>query len=240
MQATLGGVQHKWLAGLENSSSLEDSRINRSTVNSPTNIFNPVYNAFKSPTAAVISNNEATNNTTALYVQDEISFNKQWRLTVGARTESITSRFTDRATTITRQSSVAATTWRTGLAWMPDSNTSVFGNHSESFSPGVNARVLIGGADPQPSRGKQLELGVRQDFLDNRLQTSATLFDITRTNVRVADAVVTTQNRQVGAQRARGIELELSGRKNHPGHCRAGGQTISRRANHQRRTVEPL
>ena len=31
VQATLGGVQHKWLAGLENSSSLEDSRINRST-----------------------------------------------------------------------------------------------------------------------------------------------------------------------------------------------------------------
>ena len=95
---------------------------------------------------------------------------------------------------------------------MPDSNTSVFGNYSESFSPEVNARVLIGGADPQPSRGKQFELGVRQDFLDNRLQTSATLFDITRTNVRVADAVVTTQVRQVGAQRARGIELELSGR----------------------------
>ena len=211
-QLMLGGTQHKWLAGLERSSGIEDSRINRSTVNSRINIYNPIYNAVKSPTTAVISNNEATNATTALYLQAEISFNKQWRLTVGARSESITSKFTDRATNITRQSSVQATTVRTGLAWMPTTDTTVFGNYSESFSPEVNARALVGGADPVPSRGKQFELGIRQDFLDKRLQTSATVFDITRTNVRVADAVLTTQDRQVGEQRSRGIELELSGR----------------------------
>lgn len=211
-QVNWGGVQHKWLAGLERSSSLEDSRINRATVNSLLNIYNPVYNAVKSPTTAVVSNNEARNDTTALYLQDEISFNKQWRLTVGARSESIDSKFIDRATNITRRSNVRATTWRSGLAWMPTSDTTVFGNYSESFSPEVNARALVGGADPIPSRGKQFELGVRQDFLDKRLQTSATVFDITRTNVRVADTVMTTQDRQVGAQRSRGIELELSGR----------------------------
>ena len=215
-QAAWGGVQHKWLAGLERNSSLEDSRINRATVNSLINIYNPIanpgINAVKSPTTAVVSNNEARNDTTALYLQDEISFSKQWRLTVGARSESIASKFIDRATNITRQSNVKATTLRGGLAWMPTPDTTVFGNYSESFSPEVNARALVGGADPIPSRGKQFELGVRQDFLSNRLQTSATVFGITKTNVRVADAVLTTQDRQVGEQRSRGVELELSGR----------------------------
>ena len=215
-QAAWGGVQHKWLAGLERNSSLEDSRINRATVNSLINIYNPIanpgINAVKSPTTAVVSNNEARNDTTALYLQDEISFSKQWRLTVGARSESIASKFIDRATNITRQSNVKATTLRGGLAWMPTPDTTVFGNYSESFSPEVNARALVGGADPIPSRGKQFELGVRQDFLSNRLQTSATVFGITKTNVRVADAVLTTQDRQVGEQRSRGLELELSGR----------------------------
>lgn len=215
-QAAWGGVQHKWLAGLERNSSLEDSRINRATVNSLINIYNPIanpgINAVKSPTTAVVSNNEARNDTTALYLQDEISFSKQWRLTVGARSESIASKFIDRATNITRQSNVKATTLRGGLAWMPTPDTTVFGNYSESFSPEVNARALVGGADPIPSRGKQFELGVRQDFLSNRLQTSATVFDISKTNVRVADAVLTTQDRQVGEQRSRGVELELSGR----------------------------
>ena len=211
-QALLGGIQHKWLAGLERSSSLEDSRINRATVNSLINIYNPIYNAVKSPTTAVISNNEARNDTTALYLQDEISFNKQWRLTLGARTEAIDSKFIDRATNITRQSNVQATTWRGGLAWMPTPDVTVFGNYSESFSPEVNARPLVGGANPIPSRGKQLEAGVRADFFDKRLQASATVFDITKTNVRVADAVLTTQDRQVGEQRSRGVELELSGR----------------------------
>ena len=215
-QIDWGGIQHKWLAGLERSSSLEDSRINRSTVNSLINIYNPtnsqVNNAVKSPTTAVISNNEARNDTTALYLQDEISFSKQWRLTLGARTEAIDSKFINRATTVTRQSNVQATTWRGGLAWMPTPDVTVFGNYSESFSPEVNARPLVGGANPIPSRGKQLEAGVRADFLDKRLQASATVFDITKTNVRVADGVLTTQDRQVGEQRSRGVELELSGR----------------------------
>ena len=215
-QAAWGGVQHKWLAGLERNSSMEDSRINRATINSLINIYNPVnnpgINAVKSPITAIISNNEARNDTTALYLQDEISFSKQWRLTVGARSESIASKFIDRATNITRQSNVKAATLRSGLAWMPTPDTTVFGNYSESFSPEVNARALVGSADPIPSRGKQFELGVRQDFLSNRLQTSATVFAITKTNVRVADAVLTTQDRQVGEQRSRGLELELSGR----------------------------
>ena len=145
-------------------------------------------------------------------MQDEISFSKQWRLTLGARTEAIDSKFINRATTVTRQSNVQATTWRGGLAWMPTPDVTVFGNYSESFSPEVNARPLVGGANPIPSRGKQLEAGVRADFLDKRLQASATVFDITKTNVRVADGVLTTQDRQVGEQRSRGVELELSGR----------------------------
>lgn len=211
-QAMWSGVQHKWLAGLERSTSLDDSRINRSTVNSNINIYNPVYGAVKSPTTAAINNSEATNQTTALYLQDEISFNKHWRLTVGARSESITSRNTNRITNITRQSSVRATTLRTGLAWMPTSDTTVFGNYSESFSPEVAVRPIVGGADPIPSRGKQVELGVRQEFMDKRVQTSATVFDITRTNARVPDTILTTQDRQVGEQRSRGIELEVSGR----------------------------
>lgn len=62
-------MQHKWLAGREQSASVEDSHINRSTVNSMINIYNPVYNAVKSPITAVISNNKARNDTTALYLQ---------------------------------------------------------------------------------------------------------------------------------------------------------------------------
>ena len=211
-KALLGGVEHKWLAGVERSSGVEDSRINRSTVNSLINIYNPIYNAVKSPTTAVIVNNKARNDTTALYLQDEISFNKQWRLTLGARTESVDSKFTNRASNTEQKSNARATTWRGGLAWMPTTDVTVFGNYSQSFSPEISARAMVGGVDPIPSRGRQIELGVRSDFLDKRLQTSASVFDITRSNVRVADAVLTTQDRQVGQQRSRGIELELSGR----------------------------
>lgn len=209
------GMQHQWLAGLERNDSLDDSRITRSTVNSIINIYNPVYGAVRSPTTAVISNTEARNKTTAIYLQDEISFNPQWRLTLGVRSEGIESTFTDRATNASRISDVRANTGRAGLAWMPmgaNSGQVYYANVSQSFSPEVTARGMVGGVQPEPSRGKQTEIGARWDLLEQRMLLSAAVFDITRSNVRVADTVTPTLDRQVGEQRSKGWELELSGR----------------------------
>ena len=208
----LGGMAHQWLAGVERNTDYADSRINRSTVNAGLNIYNPVYGAVPSPVTAAVVNTEASNASTALFVQDEISFSKQWRLTAGLRTERITSRFVDRATNITRESTSSATTPRLGLSWLPADNAVYFVNYSRSFSPEVTARALVGNAAPQPSEGKQLEAGGRWDVLDKKLQLGATVFDIRKTNVRVADPVLTTQDRQVGEQRSKGVELEITGR----------------------------
>ena len=209
------GMQHQWLAGLERNTSLDDSRIVRSTVNSLININAPVYGAARSPTTAVISNTEARNKTTAIYLQDEISFNPQWRLTLGLRSEGIESTFTDRATNVSRISDVRANTSRAGLAWMPmgaNSGQVYYANVSQSFSPEVTARGMVGGVQPEPSRGKQTEIGARWDVLDQRMLLSAAIFDIERSNVRVADTTTPTLDRQVGEQRSKGWELEFSGR----------------------------
>jgi iron complex outermembrane recepter protein len=208
----LGSMQHKWLAGFEHNTSVEDSSINRATVNALLNIYDPVYIAVRSPATAAIISSVARNTTTALILQDEISFNPYWRLTVGLRSEKIKSSFADRITNITRQSDVQATTWRAGLAWMPTPETVAFANYSQSFSPEVTSRGLVGGAAPEPSRGKQFEFGGRMGFFDNRLQTTATVFDIKRTNVRVAEPLPSALDRQVGEQRSKGFEFELAGR----------------------------
>jgi iron complex outermembrane recepter protein len=208
----LGGIENKWLAGFEQSRSFDDSRIDRSTVNSLLNIYNPVYNAVRSPTTAVISNTEAANENSAFYLQNEALLSQQWRITLGARNESVDSYFFDRATNVRRTSSASALTWRGGVSWMPAPSTVVFASYSESFSPEVTARGLVGGVDAVPSRGKQWEGGVRFDLFDPRLQFTATAFDITRTNVRVADVAVPALDRQVGEQRSRGLEFEVSGR----------------------------
>lgn len=208
----LGGVQNTWLAGIERNSSLDESRINRSTVNSLININAPVYNALRSPTTAVISNTQATNESTAIYMQNEARLSEQWRLTLGARSERVSSVFTDRATNTRRDSTADAITWRMGLAWLPTPDVVLFGNWGQSFNPSVTARGLVGGGQAVPERGEQTELGARLDLLDKRLSATLTVFDIRRSNVRVADTVNAALDRQVGEQRSRGVELELSGR----------------------------
>jgi iron complex outermembrane recepter protein len=210
--AGFGGAQHKWLVALERNASLEDSRIKRATVNALINIYNPLYGAVRSPATALVVDSEARNDTTALVLQDEISFSPTWRLTLGTRSERIESTFADRSTKITRKSDAQATTLRAGLTWLASKDAVIFANYSESFSPEVTSRALVGGADAVPSRGKQWELGARKDFLDNRIQATATVFDISRTNVRVAEPTPSVLDRQVGKQRSRGLELELSGR----------------------------
>jgi iron complex outermembrane recepter protein len=211
-KASLLGFEHQWLVGIEQNRSVDDSKITRSTVNSLLNINTPVYGAVRSPVTAAITNSIARNDTTAVYLQNEVSFATQWRLTVGVRSESIESTFTDRITNVTRRSDVQATTGRAGLTFMPLKNHVYYLNASQSFSPEVTARGLVGGVDPEPSRGKQIELGARWELLNDRVQVQLSAFDIERTKVRVADTTTPTLDRQVGEQRSKGAELELTGR----------------------------
>ena len=211
-RANWGGVSHKWLVGLERNTSLEDSVISRATVNALLDINNPSYGAIRSPATAPVLSSAVRNRTTALVLQDEVALNSEWRITIGARHEKIKSSFADRVNRITRESAVSATTWRTGVSWLPTPTTVLFGNYSESFSPEVTARGLVDGANPVPSRGEQWEVGLREDFLNNRLQVSAAVFEINRSNVRVAEPAPSVLDKQVGSQRARGVELEISGR----------------------------
>jgi iron complex outermembrane recepter protein len=209
---TFGSMEHKWFAGFEKNESSEDSRINRSTQNALLNVVNPVYGSVRSPATASIVNSIGANQTTALSLQNEIALLPQLRFTIGLRTEKIDSTFEDRGTKVLRQSSASPTIWRGGLAWSANEDLLFFANYSQSFSPEVTSRALVGGADPVPSRGSQWELGVRKQFMDKRIQTSASVFDITRQNVRVAEPAPSVLDRQVGEQRSQGVELEVIGR----------------------------
>ncbi len=211
-RAGWGGWVHTWLAGVETNRSYDTSRIQRATTNALIDIRNPVYGAAPAPTPTAISNTRASNDTTALYLQNETALSEQWRLTLGVRSEQIESVFEDRASNNRRSSKVTATTGRVGISFAPQPGTLLLANWGQSFSPEVTARGLVGGAQPVPSSGKQWELGVRQQLWADKLQASAVIFDIERTNVRVADTVTPTLDRQVGAQRSRGLELEFSGR----------------------------
>lgn len=97
-----------------------------------------------------------------------------------------------------------------GLIFKPVPWISVYGSVAKSFSP--NAGTLVAPATyAAPSRGEQLELGVKADWLDGRLRTSAAVYDLRKTNVPTPSAVNPLFSDLSGEQRSKGLELEAVG-----------------------------
>jgi len=93
-----------------------------------------------------------------------------------------------------------------GIVYQPIEPISLYASYSRSFQ----ATSIFSPAEPEPERGEQYEVGVKADLSD---QLSATLafFDLTRSNLPTPDPDNPGLSIQVGEQRSRGIELNVSG-----------------------------
>jgi iron complex outermembrane receptor protein len=134
------------------------------------------------------------------YVQDNISFGNKLNVLAGFRYTSLeqTGSASDR--------NVAP---RVGMVFRPSDWISVYGSYSESFEP--NTGFSFENQAFIPSLGKQVEIGVKNQFLSNRLMTTFAWFDLRRTNVLTPDPAHPGFSTQSGEQLSRGIEFEAKG-----------------------------
>jgi len=139
--------------------------------------------------------------TNAAYLNDQISW-KSWRLMAGVRH--------DRAQTKSGDVSAAtsATTGRLGLLLLIAPQTSVYGSVGQSFVPNVGART--GGGVLDPEKGLQAEFGVKHSW-SKGLESTLSLFSITKSNIRYRAASNPTTYLTFGEQESRGIEATLAG-----------------------------
>ena len=138
--------------------------------------------------------------TNAFYVNDQISWNA-WRLMAGIRHDNVTT-----SSGSTEESS-SANTGRLGLMYLFTSQTSAYFSVSESFVPNTGTR--LGGGVLAPEKGRQQELGVKHS-LHEGLETTLSLFEITKSNIRYGTATPGTYL-TYGEQQSRGIEASLVG-----------------------------
>ncbi|SPJ32136.1 TonB-dependent siderophore receptor [Kushneria phyllosphaerae] len=131
------------------------------------------------------------------YLQEELTFNDRWIVTLGGRFDEIKTDTADEAF------SDNAFTKRAGLTWKALENLSLYTNYSESFEPPSQRSLIEGSAEPQ--EGKQYEVGLKYRPATNALITLAA-FDLTQENV--IKQVSQNLYRQVGEINVRGLELE--------------------------------
>lgn len=116
----------------------------------------------------------------SLYLQDKLQFSPEWALMLGARLDHFDEKSMDTDT----QYSDTDISPRAGLIYTPSAATTVYLNLSQSFNPVDPADFENAGAEPlAPETGEQVELGIKQAWLNGRIMTTLAVYQIDKENL---------------------------------------------------------
>ena len=214
-----GSIKHELLVGVELSQDSIDDKIDLKLIGS-IDIFNPQY----SPESLTdltfpLEDSKTTTDSIGIYLQDQISFNKNLILVLGGRFDIAKQKFEDRRggnQSFERQDEAFSP--RVGVVYKPAENISLYGSYTRSFKPipgretslDLNTNQLILGDPFDPERSTQYEVGIKAD-LNNQISTTLSLFHLERTNVAEQAPNDPLGFQQTGKQRSQGIELSVVG-----------------------------
>lgn len=213
----LGGLRQEWLMGLE----LGRQKKRVQTISGGADRV-PLFDPSGRPAPAVPATgytadgaipSDTTQDTLALYWQNQITLAPQWKALVGARYDVF-----DQATRFDRKIAALDRTDkrfspRAGLVWQPSETVSYYVSYSRSFQPSAEAFALAASnVNNEPEITQNKEIGVKVDMLDGQLNATAALFNLERTNIKNTNPANPGQQINVGTQRTNGLELTLNGR----------------------------
>lgn len=157
----------------------------------------------------------------SFFLQDLISFNEKYKMMLGVRYDSYDFATNDVRNQRKRSYRDDSLSPNIGFVWQPVQSQSFYTSYSKSFSPyGGRGLLLVSTTvspstyDAEPQYNEQYEIGVKSDWLDGRLNTQLSVFDITKNNIRYQpDSVNRPNDWEVGQkQQSQGVEFSFIGR----------------------------
>ncbi|MBB5637688.1 iron complex outermembrane receptor protein [Pedobacter cryoconitis] len=211
-----GSITHKVLGGFDFNkknllaySGYNDKTANPALYNLDVN--NPVYGITFDPnertgSLADIATNKSSIEYYAGYVQDELNMlNDKLRLTVAAR---LTGSKSSVAIPVVSSVSDVVLTPRIGLSYSIRNDLSAYALWDQTYTP--QSGISATGGVFEPLRGKNLEAGLKKDWLGGKWNTTVSVYAITRDNIIVTDPSTNLQT-QIGQTKSKGIEFDLKG-----------------------------
>lgn len=207
-----GDMSHNVLIGVDYSKSRTTDRYpNQITAMPDLDLYNPGYGGHQT---IVPSGNPRTEllpaEQTGLYLQDQLKWGRLV-ITGGLRhdkAEKSNTRILPAAgtRTLSYEQTASKTTGRLGGVYLFESGWAPYVSYSTSFSPEIGRDVA--GDLLKPSTGKQIEAGVRYQPENAKVSYTASVFNLTRTNVTTAAPLDPSEVVQTGEVQSRGLELE--------------------------------
>ncbi|HTQ76560.1 MAG TPA: TonB-dependent siderophore receptor [Burkholderiales bacterium] len=157
-----------------------------------------------------VTNARAT--TFAPYVNDTITFSKQWKLVAGLRHDRFSASLSNSVNSPpTANQVVDFTSVRSGLLYQPTETQSYYVSYGTSFDPSLEALTVTNGTQSlDPEKNRSYEVGGKWDLLGGNLSLSSALFDVAKTNARTQ--IATGVYDLTGNVRVRGFEVGAAGR----------------------------
>ncbi|VAX43012.1 Ferric hydroxamate uptake [Acinetobacter calcoaceticus] len=164
--------------------------------------------------------NEGT--TYGIFIQDLIGLNDQLKLMLGLRYDYFDFSTTNKLTNAHRNVKDSTVSPNVGLVWQPLPEHSFYTSYSKSFAPfggqmGVNqvtGSTDVTKMDKEPQYNEQYEVGVKSEWLDSRLNTQFSVFDIRKNNIRYKPNPDSEPEvwATAGQHQSRGVEFSFIGR----------------------------
>jgi iron complex outermembrane recepter protein len=182
--------------------------------------YHPVYGlapALSSFGQGPINDRYTRSSAYAAYLSDLLTFSEHWKATVGLRYSGERQYTAERKTPplSTSRNSASKVLPTGGLMFEPNRTWTLYTSYSTSFVPeSAGVQDANGRNSFSPESAHQVEVGTKADLLESRLSTTLALYDIHRTNVLEPipcnAGVGGLCSQQVGAERSKGVELEIN------------------------------
>jgi len=207
-----GSIQHQILFGTEYRHNAEDPRFQFSNLYTPINVFNPVYTGVPYEIAPEFFRDDNID-TIGVYLQDQIELLPNLKVLAGVRYDYVDQFRTTQDLGEPREEfeqTDSDFSPRFGVVYQPIDPVSLYASYTTSFDPSFAANLNADDSTFDPETGRQFEVGIKADLLD-QLSLTVAAFDIRRQNVSTPDPENPLFSVQTGEVASRGIELNLGG-----------------------------
>ncbi|WP_236693460.1 TonB-dependent receptor [Robbsia andropogonis] len=149
-------------------------------------------------------------NAFALFAEDRLDLTSRWSVIGGVRYDHASINRIDLVNGGGFSKVVANTGWRVGSVFDLTENTALYAQYAEAADP-VSSLLMLNATSAQYKlgTGKQIEVGIKQIFLDGRAEATLAAYRIVKNNLVSPDPANPDNSIQIGQQSSRGVEATV-------------------------------